>query len=76
MFVANTLYVVQNGGMPAITDLKDDVELGIEVRLEALALQDGLELVQELEGVLDGRDVLEALVDERLRENKVVEQVF
>ena len=27
---------------------EDDVELGIEVRLQALPLQDGLKLVQEL----------------------------
>lgn len=51
---------------PVTADLKNNVELGVEVRLEALALQDELELVQELEGVLDRGDVLEALVDERL----------
>eukprot|EP00968_Pinguiococcus_pyrenoidosus_P007308 scaffold486_cov254-Pinguiococcus_pyrenoidosus.AAC.1 len=45
---------------------EDDVELGVQVALERLALQDGLELVQQLEAVLDGRDVLEALVDELL----------
>lgn len=46
--------------------LEDDVELRVEVRLETLPLQDGLELVEKLQRMLDGRDILEALVDERL----------
>lgn len=51
------------------TDLEYDVELGVEIRLQALPLQDGLKLVQKLERVLDRGDVLEALVDKRLRKN-------
>ena len=58
--------MVHKSVTPPSADLKNDVELGVEVRLEALALQDGLEFVQELERVLNRGDVLEALVDERL----------
>jgi hypothetical protein len=46
--------------------LEDDVQLGVQVALEALALQDGLEFLQQAQGVLDGGDVLEVLVDELL----------
>lgn len=51
------------------TDLEYDVELGVEIRLKALPLQDRLKLVQKLERVFDRGDVLEALVDKRLRQN-------
>lgn len=51
---------------PEPTHLENNVELRVQVRLETFPLQDGLELVQKLERVLDGSDVLEALVDKRL----------
>lgn len=44
--LSQTLQVVRKGVAQNSADLKNDVELGIEVRLEALALQDGLELVK------------------------------
>jgi len=46
--------------------LEDDVELGVKVGLERLALKNVLELVEEVERVLNGGDVLERLVDELL----------
>lgn len=55
-----------------ITHLENNVELRVEVRLEALSLKDRLKLVQKLQGVLDRGDVFEALVDERLREGGIV----
>lgn len=62
----------EGGSQRRSAHLKNDVELGVEVRLEALALQDGLELVQELEGVLDRGDVLEALVNKRLSQKALL----
>ena len=47
--------------------LEDDVQLRIQVTLQALALEDGLELLQQTQGVLDGCDVLEILVDKTLQ---------
>jgi hypothetical protein len=47
--------------------LEDDVQLGVQVALEALALQDGLELLQQAQGVLDRGNVLKVLVDELLQ---------
>lgn len=54
-----------------ITHLENNVELRVEVRLEALSLQDRLKLVQKLQGVLDRGDVFEALVDECLQEGGI-----
>mmetsp|Transcript_17790 Transcript_17790/g.60027 ORF Transcript_17790/g.60027 Transcript_17790/m.60027 type:complete len:645 (-) Transcript_17790:418-2352(-) len=48
--------------------LEDDVELGVEVALQRLPLQDGLELVQQIERILDGGDVLKRLVDKMLQQ--------
>ncbi len=47
--------------------LKNDVELGIHVAFEVLALQDGLKLSQQVEALLDAGDALEAVVDEILQ---------
>jgi hypothetical protein len=47
--------------------LEDDVQLRVQVALEALSLQDALKLAQQLQRVLDGGDVLEAQVDEVLQ---------
>jgi hypothetical protein len=47
--------------------LEDDVQLRVQVALEALTLQDGLKLLQQAQRVLDGGDVLEVLVDELLQ---------
>lgn len=41
--------------------LEDDRQLRVQVGLEGLALEHRLEAPQQLEGVLDGGDVLEAL---------------
>lgn len=53
-----------------MTNLEDDVQLRVEVRLETFSLQDRLKLVQELERVLDGGDVLETLIYKCLRIEK------
>mmetsp|Transcript_23248 Transcript_23248/g.48265 ORF Transcript_23248/g.48265 Transcript_23248/m.48265 type:complete len:321 (-) Transcript_23248:1451-2413(-) len=47
--------------------LEDDVELGVKVRLKGLTLKNCLKLVKQVEGLLDGNDVLEGLVDELLK---------
>mmetsp|Transcript_6230 Transcript_6230/g.12947 ORF Transcript_6230/g.12947 Transcript_6230/m.12947 type:complete len:313 (+) Transcript_6230:11590-12528(+) len=46
--------------------LEDDVELAVQVGLEGLALEDGLELVKQVEGVLNRSDILERHVDKLL----------
>ncbi len=46
--------------------LKNDVELRVHVAFEVLALQDGLELAQQIQTLLDAGDALEAFVDEML----------
>lgn len=62
----NNMLGRQETNLKPLADLENYVELGVEVRLETLPLQDGLKLVQKLERVLDGGNVFEALVDERL----------
>ena len=46
--------------------VEDDYVLRVQVRLERLALQDRLELLEQVERVLGARDVLKACVDEAL----------
>ena len=47
--------------------MKDHNVLRVEIRLQGLALQDRLELLEEVQRVLGARDVFEARVDEALQ---------
>ena len=49
---------------------KNDVEFRIHVVFEVLMLQDGLELTQQVQTLLDAGDALEAFVDEILEMRK------